>query len=83
MRSDICTGWDSSCGVVVSNGFRRDSERSPTILETAGGMSSQVGSGTPDAEVLLEVGEGLAKTVGPIPASPKVAGGSFSSGGQN
>jgi hypothetical protein len=53
-----------------------DLERSPATSETTGGVSSLVGFGKPDAEVILEVGKGPPELTGCIPAVSEIVGGS-------
>jgi hypothetical protein len=53
-----------------------DSVRSLATSETTSGVSSLVGFGNPDAEVILEVGKGPPKSTGCIPAVSEIAGGS-------
>jgi hypothetical protein len=53
-----------------------DSERSLVTPETTGGVSSLVGFGKPDTEMILEVRKGPPESIGCIPAVSKIAGGS-------
>jgi len=53
-----------------------DSERSPATSETTGGVSSLVGFGKPNTEVILEVGKGPPESTGCILAVSKIVGGS-------
>jgi hypothetical protein len=53
-----------------------DSKRSPATSETIGGVSSLVGFGKLEAEVILEVVKGPPESTGCIPTVPEIAGGS-------
>jgi len=53
-----------------------DSERSLATSEITSGMSSLVGFGKPNAEMILEVGKGPPVSTGCVPTMSKIAGGS-------